>query len=241
MTTTAFCEIDPFCRKILKQHWPNVPIFDDIRTLSGDDVGPVDLICGGYPCQPFSVAGKQRGKADDRHLWPEYYRLIQEIHPRWIIGENVAGHIKLGLDDVLSDLEEKVTPGNRLLFQLAPSTPRIEETGYGLWATPNTMDYLPQRSAEATIRHQKESRRNRTRPGNLREQVNPETMRLWPTVRASEYKDTGPVGSKSHQHMKNRNYLCAQVKEESQPTGMLNPTWVEWLMGYPTGWTELKR
>ena len=107
MTTTAFCEIDPFCRKILKQHWPNVPIFDDIRTLSGDDVGPVDLICGGYPCQPFSVAGKQRGKADNRHLWPEYYRLIQEIKPRWIIGENVAGHIKLGLDDVLFDLERE--------------------------------------------------------------------------------------------------------------------------------------
>ena len=107
MTTVAFCEIEPFCQKILKHHWPNVPIFDDIRTLSGDDVGPVDLICGGYPCQPFSVAGKQRGKADDRHLWPEYYRLIQEIHPRWIIGENVAGHIKLGLDDVLSDLERE--------------------------------------------------------------------------------------------------------------------------------------
>ena len=105
MRTVAFCEIDPYCRAVLAKHWPGVPIFGDIRTLRGADVGAVDVICGGYPCQPFSVAGKRAGASDDRHLWPEYRRLVEELRPSWVIGENVAGHITLGLDEVLSDLE----------------------------------------------------------------------------------------------------------------------------------------
>lgn len=105
MTTVAFCEIDPFCRRVLKKHWPHVPQFNDIRELKGEQVGPVDLICGGYPCQPFSTAGKRGGAEDDRHLWPEMRRVISELRPTWVIGENVAGHITLGLDEVLSDLD----------------------------------------------------------------------------------------------------------------------------------------
>ena len=103
--TVAFCEIDPYCRKVLKKHWPEVPIFEDIRKLNGDEVDDIGLICGGYPCQPFSCAGKREGKNDDRHLWPEMYRIIKAIRPRWVIAENVAGHISMGLDTVLSDLE----------------------------------------------------------------------------------------------------------------------------------------
>tara|TARA_X000001316_G_C913061_1_gene27966 strand:+ start:40 stop:915 length:876 start_codon:yes stop_codon:yes gene_type:complete len=102
--TAAFCEIEPYCQKVLKKHWPNVPIFDDIRKLKGKDIGAIDIITGGYPCQPFSVAGKQKAEQDPRHLWPEYFRLIQELRPTWVIGENVSGHIKLGLDSVLEDL-----------------------------------------------------------------------------------------------------------------------------------------
>ena len=103
--TVAFCEIEPFPRKVLKKHWPEVPCFEDVRKLKGSEVGPVDVICGGYPCQPFSTAGKRRGQEDDRHLWPEFARLVDELRPSWVIGENVAGHISMGLDDVLSDLE----------------------------------------------------------------------------------------------------------------------------------------
>lgn len=103
--TVAFCEIEDFPRRVLKKHWPGTPIHRDVRELKGADVGPVDVICGGYPCQPFSTAGKRRGKEDDRHLWPEYRRLVAELRPIWVIGENVAGHISMGLDDVLSDLE----------------------------------------------------------------------------------------------------------------------------------------
>lgn len=112
--TIAFCEIDPFCQKVLKKHWPAVPIFDDVKKLTkhslietgvlGND-GTIEIICGGYPCQPFSVAGERKGEEDDRHLWPEVRRLLQEIRPYWFLGENVTGHVTLGLDDVLSDLE----------------------------------------------------------------------------------------------------------------------------------------
>ena len=84
MQTIAFCEIEPFCQKLLKQNFPGVPIFDDIRKLHGCDLPEHPrLVCGGYPCQPFSVAGKQRGAADDRHLWPEMFRIVQEVRPDW--------------------------------------------------------------------------------------------------------------------------------------------------------------
>ena len=105
MKTVAFCEIEPFCRAVLKKHWPDVPQFEDVRMLRGEDVGAVELVAGGYPCQPFSTAGERRGAEDDRHLWPEMRRLVEELRPAWVLGENVAGHVSMGLDQVLSDLE----------------------------------------------------------------------------------------------------------------------------------------
>lgn len=103
--TVAFCEIDPYCQKVLKKHWPDVPIYSDIKELRGEDIGTVDIVAGGFPCQPFSVAGKQRSKEDDRYLWPEMFRIIQETKPTWVVGENVPGIINLALDQVLSELE----------------------------------------------------------------------------------------------------------------------------------------
>ncbi len=105
MKTVAFCEIDPFCRAVLKKYWPDVPIFNDVRKIKDEYTGPVDVICGGFPCQPFSVAGKQRGEDDDRHLWPAMFECIKHFRPRWVIGENVPGIVKMAVDGVLSDLE----------------------------------------------------------------------------------------------------------------------------------------
>jgi len=107
--TVAFCEIEEYPRGVLKRHWPDIPIYRDVRELTGeqlraDGIIP-DVIVGGYPCQPFSLAGVRRGEKDDRHLWPEVRRLVNEIRPTWCIFENVAGHITMGLDEVLSDLE----------------------------------------------------------------------------------------------------------------------------------------
>ena len=106
--TVAFCEVDEFCCKVLNKHWPGVPIYKDLKELGNDPtriVQEFDLICGGIPCQPFSVAGKQKGKEDDRHLWPYMHEIIKHKKPSWVIVENVGGFVNVALDDVCLDLE----------------------------------------------------------------------------------------------------------------------------------------
>ena len=103
--TVAFCEIDPFCQKVLKKHWPDVPIYNDVRTLNYD--GAVDVITGGFPCQPFSTAGKRGGGDDSRYLWPAMFSLIEKHRPSWVIGENVAGLINMGFQDREPEMEDK--------------------------------------------------------------------------------------------------------------------------------------
>ena len=107
METIAMCEKDAFCRQILAKHWPDIPIHEDIRSLDGSQYKSVDVICGGFPCQPYSQAGKQLGNKDDRDLWSEMFRVIQEACPTWVIGENVSGFIGMALDDVCADLEDE--------------------------------------------------------------------------------------------------------------------------------------
>jgi len=142
--TVAFCEIDPFCQKVLKKHWPTVPIISDIREVTGErirgivvdtgdkqrrelsskgiqsqratsnqqqfsdvdserDKSNIDILAGGFPCQPFSCAGKRKGTSDNRFLWPEMLRVIKEVRPRWVIGENVAGLISIDNGMVFED------------------------------------------------------------------------------------------------------------------------------------------
>jgi DNA (cytosine-5)-methyltransferase 1 len=119
--TVAFVEIDPFCQKVLRNHWPNIPIIGDVKDVtketitalmansngcgntqpriqqpsllaeSGQESALIDIISGGFPCQPHSVAGRRRGSGDERNLWPEFRRCIEEIRPRWVVAENVSG------------------------------------------------------------------------------------------------------------------------------------------------------
>ena len=104
--TIAFVEYEPYCQAVLKHHWPRTKILGDIKNVKKEDIPTrPDVIVGGFPCQPFSVAGSRQAQDDPRHLWPDMFRLIQELRPDWVIGENVAGLINLGLDEVLTDLE----------------------------------------------------------------------------------------------------------------------------------------
>lgn len=101
-----FCEIDPFCRAILARHWPDIPIYEDVRMLKGDELPPVDVLCGGFPCQDVSSGGLRAGirQGTRSGLWLEYARLIGEIRPKYVIIENVRGLLSLGIDLVLGYL-----------------------------------------------------------------------------------------------------------------------------------------
>lgn len=97
------CEIDSYCRQVLRKHWPYIPCYEDVHKL--EYAPAVDLICGGFPCQPVSIAGKRGGKTDERWLWPEMRRIVANHRPRWVVIENVRGIATRGLAEILEDLE----------------------------------------------------------------------------------------------------------------------------------------
>jgi DNA (cytosine-5)-methyltransferase 1 len=114
--TIAFCEIDKYCSLILDKHWKGIKIYNDVRKINKeqfdtDGIEYPDIITGGFPCQPFSVAGKQKGTGDDRHLWPEMFRIIKTFKPKFVIGENVKGLINIQdgvvFETVCTDLESE--------------------------------------------------------------------------------------------------------------------------------------
>ena len=114
--TVAFCEIDKYCTLLLQKHWKGVKIYEDVRKINKeqfdtDGIEYPDIITGGFPCQPFSIAGKQKGTGDDRHLWPEMFRIIKTFKPKFVIGENVKGLINIQdgvvFETVCTDLESE--------------------------------------------------------------------------------------------------------------------------------------
>ena len=141
--TIKFVEFDEFCQKVLKKNYPNIPIEGDIKNVKGKEF-EADIVVGGFPCQPFSVAGKQKGRDDNRYLWPEMFRLIKEIKPEFVIGENVQGLVNLQNGMVLRQVQDDLEgEGFEVQCFLIPAS------GIGAWhqrirvwivATPSTMD-----------------------------------------------------------------------------------------------------
>ena len=126
--TIAFVEKDEFCQKVLRKHWKDVPIIDDIRKVNGKDFGSATIISGGFPCQPFSVAGKRKGKDDDRYLWDETIRVVAECKPKWFIGENVDGIVNISNGKILQQIQEDLEKEG---FQVQCLV--IPASGIGAW------------------------------------------------------------------------------------------------------------
>jgi len=99
-------EIDDYCQRVLAKHWPGVRRFGNVRECGKHNLDAVDLICGGFPCQPVSLAGRQEAQGDSRWLWPEFARVVFDLQPRWVVVENVGGLLGQGMGDILADLAE---------------------------------------------------------------------------------------------------------------------------------------
>lgn len=114
--TKVFVEKDEFCRKVLTKNFPGVPIYGDIHTFRGERES-ADIVCGGFPCQPYSLAGKRKGTDDERHLWPEMLRVVREIQPRFVVAENVLGIVTWSRGVVFENVQAD-----------------LEDAGYEVWA-----------------------------------------------------------------------------------------------------------
>ncbi len=138
--TVAFCERESYPIKVLNERWPGIPIENDIYTLDGTKYRGISLVTGGFPCQPFSIIGKQKGKSDNRYLWPEMCRIIYEAQPDWVLGENVVGLDGLALEECLSDLES-------INYEVAPPF-EIPACAVGAWHQRKRIWIIANRIAE---------------------------------------------------------------------------------------------
>lgn len=215
--TIGQCEWVEYPYKILCKHWPDVPKWRDICTLTKDDfyektgLSTVDIISGGFPCQPFSVAGKRRGKKDDRYLWPEMLRIISELRPDWVVGENVAGIVSMELDTVLSDLEAEGYSTRTFIIPACGVNAPHRRYRCAIVANSNSAGW--EKFNIANIPEKK-----RFIAGEI-------IRRMYPTVTSADAE--GSSGGRMHSSLR------------TEAGGQLNPEWVEWLMGFQIGWTEL--
>jgi hypothetical protein len=257
-------EKDDWCRKVLAKNFPKTERFADIKDFTGHEyTSRIDVISGGFPCQPFSVAGQRKGKDDDRYLWEEMLRVIATIKPMLLAKMLLASSAWHSTRCYLT-WKHRTTPQKRLLFQLAVKTPGTDEIGSGLWLTPTASDgKMSKKKTENLYVTENGTIRLRNKAGSSSNAGLANQVLFFPTPRASSamnenmesIRNRGKYNCKleeaiaflptpTTQDAKN-NGSQSQMERNSLPLnavagGKLNPEWVEWLMGYPVGWTDLK-
>jgi DNA (cytosine-5)-methyltransferase 1 len=235
MQTIAFCEINPFCQKILKTHWHDIPIFSDISKLTKDDLKTlkqIDVIAGGFPCQDISCAGKQIGITGKRSgLWKEFKRLINELKPKYAIIENVANLRNKGLVTVLQDLNEI---GYDAEWHCIPASAvgaphRRDRVWIVAYSSSICTDRLSCGEEERQPLPRDDSKNvfSYSISGLQRHCGFQEVLKI-SCDKIRNYRNT-----KGFTQWGIEPEVIPRLKEER-----LNPDWVEWLMGFPQGWTE---
>ncbi len=260
--TVGQCEWADFQTKVLEKHWPDVPRWRDIRTLTGESfyeqtgLRTVDVISGGFPCQPFSRAGKQRGKEDDRYLWPEMLRVIRELVPAWIVGENVPGIIHLALETVLSELESAGYEAQTFIIPACGVDAPHKRERVAILAHAIDGSSTMRRHRELTAASKTGTGRETDDGGSAtseqrkRREHEPGIYRMDDGLRTDVYAANPDAMRESvqdgtRQKIRGGGYYMNNLHELLECTplgkiGLMNPAYLEWLMGYPTGWTELK-
>jgi DNA-cytosine methyltransferase len=206
--TIAFVEKDKFCQKVLNKNFKNIPIEEDIRNVKGSNY-TADIVSGGFPCQPFSVAGKRKGKDDDRYLWDETIRVVAETKPKWFVGENVEGIINISNGTVLQQIQQDLEKEG---FQVQCLV--IPASGVGAWhqrkrvwiigcnvsnSNSNRNTNEIERSNGEKEKTQREHRQKTVPDGNLLEQIQmmyPTPKKQWRKgLRESIGRKTVPHGN----------------------------------------------
>lgn len=313
--TVAFCEKEPFAQGVLRRRFPGRPIYDDVfkltrEVLVRDGITDIDIVAGGFPCQPFSNAGKRGGTADDRYLWPEMRRIVGELRPTWVFAENVDGLVSMAQSDWDFVMEDEATICEEAEMVIETIRKDLEAIGYrsipivipacgvgashrryrifilgytersgrsgrsgDQWWRADEEPEVGRCSSEALAYAERQSPRGlsiRTGTANARFECCREDVahaegerwqsrraepagqqgnyalpgavhhvKMWPTPQASAYKGSSQHGTKRHLEDIRRKAVEAQVMEPENK-GQLNPEWVEALMNFPIGWTDLE-
>lgn len=231
------CEWNPFGQKVLAHHFPNSKSYNDItKTDFTIHEGTIDVLSGGFPCQPYSSAGKRLGKEDERHLFPEMLRTIKEVKPTWVVGENVLGIVNWGGGwySKKCKLTWKIrgTKYKRIYFQLVARTHHTKENELGLLPTPLASEGTKLTSSPT---ENQMSLTKLARQGML------------PTPTATDFKGAYSKNAMISKGGINRSSMLRNIyihtnqgwKQKDGKTSQLNPLFVEEMMGFPKNWTIL--